>query len=252
MKGRKKGFLVVAKMAAFVTLGLFLCGLIGVGELRAANPLLEAIYEIVLDTNNKLTPAPCEGAPVEKTGQTKCYEASGTEIPCSDTGQDGDLQKGVAWPTPRFTDNIDGTVTDNLTGLIWLKNANCANTTVDWNTAIDYAAALYDGCTSCFDTVGDCGLGDGSLAGDWRLPNVKELHSLIDYGYSGPALSNAAGAGKWSEDDPFTGVQSLYYWSSTTHATYTYFVWLVSFLNGGVNGHGRGYDYYVWCVRGGN
>ena len=41
------------------------------------------------------------------------------------TGSDGDLQKGVAWPNPRFTDNANGTVTDNLTGLIWLKNANC-------------------------------------------------------------------------------------------------------------------------------
>ena len=34
-------------------------------------------------------------------------------------------KKGVAWPNPRFTDNGNGTVTDNLTGLIWLKNANC-------------------------------------------------------------------------------------------------------------------------------
>ena len=54
-------------------------------------------------------------APVEKTGQTTSYAA----------GDDGDLEKGVTWPSPRFTDNTNGTVTDNLTGLIWLKNANC-------------------------------------------------------------------------------------------------------------------------------
>ena len=53
-------------------------------------------------------------APVPKTGQTTIYAA----------GDDGALQKGVAWPTPRFTDNDNGTVTDNLTGLIWMKNAN--------------------------------------------------------------------------------------------------------------------------------
>ncbi len=53
-------------------------------------------------------------APVPKTGQTTPYGA----------GDDGALQKGVAWPTPRFTDSENGTVTDNLTGLIWLKNAN--------------------------------------------------------------------------------------------------------------------------------
>ena len=54
-------------------------------------------------------------AMLPKTGQTTSYAA----------GDDGALQKGVAWPNPRFTDNGNGTVTDNLTGLIWLKNANC-------------------------------------------------------------------------------------------------------------------------------
>ena len=54
-------------------------------------------------------------APVPKTGQTDPYGLIGT---------DGALQKGVAWPTPRFIDNLNGTVTDKLTGLTWLKNAN--------------------------------------------------------------------------------------------------------------------------------
>ena len=57
-------------------------------------------------------------APVPKTGQTTSYG----------TGDDGALQKGVAWPTPRFTDNSNGTVTDNLTRLIWMKNANAFGT----------------------------------------------------------------------------------------------------------------------------
>jgi hypothetical protein len=78
--------------------------------------------------------------PVVKTGQTKSYR----------THDDGDLKKGVAWPTPRFNNNNNRTVTDNLTGLIWLKNANCAGFGETWNTAIDYTAALYDGCTNCF------------------------------------------------------------------------------------------------------
>jgi len=52
-------------------------------------------------------------APVPKTGQTTSY----------DTRDDGALEKGVAWPTPRFTDNNNGTITDNLTKLIWMKNA---------------------------------------------------------------------------------------------------------------------------------
>ncbi|OGW13930.1 MAG: hypothetical protein A2035_03980, partial [Nitrospirae bacterium GWA2_42_11] len=48
-----------------------------------------------------------------KTGQTTCYDNSGIIVACAGTGQDGDLQRGVAWPSPRFTDNGDGTVTDN-------------------------------------------------------------------------------------------------------------------------------------------
>ena len=74
-------------------------------------------------------------APVPKTGQTVSYA----------TGDDGDLQKGVAWPDPRFTDNSDGTVTDNLTGLIWLKNANCFGPVGPWVAAGDLSshAVLY-------------------------------------------------------------------------------------------------------------
>ena len=74
-------------------------------------------------------PCPQDGpAPVEKTWQTICYDDNGFVIPCDNTGQDGEYQKGVVWPAPRFTDNEDGTITDNLTGLMWLKDANCIAT----------------------------------------------------------------------------------------------------------------------------
>ena len=59
-----------------------------------------------------------------RTGQTKCYDTSGTQISCTGTGQDGEIQAGVAWPSPRFVDNGNETVTDNLTGIMWSKNAN--------------------------------------------------------------------------------------------------------------------------------
>jgi hypothetical protein len=85
-------------------------------------------------------------------------------------GDDGYYQKGVVWPDPRFTDNIDGTVTDNLTGLVWLKDANCFGD-VYWYGAIAKANNLHSG---------DCGLTDGSVAGDWRIPNRNEFLSLID------------------------------------------------------------------------
>ena len=55
-------------------------------------------------------------SPVPQTGQTNTFTP----------GDDGDIGVGVTLPTPRFTDNGDGTITDNLTALMWLKNANCA------------------------------------------------------------------------------------------------------------------------------
>ena len=59
---------------------------------------------------------------VPKTGQTLCYSADwpNTQIPCAGTGQDGELQKGITWPVPRFKDNLNGTVVDNL---IWLSKS---------------------------------------------------------------------------------------------------------------------------------
>ena len=170
-------------------------------------------------------------APVERTGQTTSYA----------TGDDGDLEKGVAWPHPRFTDNGDGTVTDNLTGLIWLKNANCFGTR-SWSEALTDCNNLADGA---------CGLTDGSVAGDWRLPNVKELQSLIHHGVYLPILPDTAGTGKWTEGDPFSGVQSSVYWSATTMARNTGVAWYVYLYHGTVYYTDKTVNNYVWPVRGG-
>ena len=58
------------------------------------------------------------------TGQTTSYVAE----------DDAALKKGVSWPSARFTDNQNGKVTDNLTGLIWMKNAGCFTPAL-WDTA---------------------------------------------------------------------------------------------------------------------
>jgi hypothetical protein len=91
-----------------------------------------------------------------KTGQTTCWDKNGTQIPCAGTGQDGDLQMGVPWPSPRFHDNGNGTVTDNLTGLMWTKNANLPGSTMTWYQAVDYCNSLTQGGYT-----------------DWRLPNKQ-------------------------------------------------------------------------------
>jgi len=191
-------------------------------------------------------------AQVPRTGQTTCYDAAGAVVTCG-TGiglaQDGDLQLGVTWPNPRFTDNADGTVTDNLTSLIWLENANCANATMNWAAALAFANTLFDGSTG--HNGGDCGLSDLSAVGAWRLPNVRELQSLVHYGVSGPAVPNTSGTGKWVAGDPFSGVVSSFYWSSTTGVAGTAFAWGVDLNSGNVNFGNKASDTYVWPVRGG-
>ncbi len=187
---------------------------------------------------------------VAKTGQTLCYDVAGGTIACAGTGQDGQYQAGIdpvvaptccgttnayntpAWTGVRFTDNGDGTVTDNLTALIWLKNANCYGPP-NWATALSNANTLANG---------SCGLSDGSTAGQWRLPNVNELHSLIDLTQSNPALP----AGH-----PFTGVRSSFYWTSTPVADSTSYAWFVFLYNGVVGDDDETMTYYVWPVRGG-
>ncbi len=189
---------------------------------------------------------------VPRTGQRTCYDVAGEVVTCGagiGLGQDGDLQLGATWPNPRFVDNGNGTVNDNLTGLIWLKDANCFGT-LFWADALANVEALSDGCTDCGGANNDCGLADGSTAGAWRLPNVREMQSLVHYGVVSPAVPNTAGTGKWVEDDPFCGVRGAFYWSSTTHARATHYAWVVS-LNGGVVGDGPKTDgHYVWPVRG--
>jgi len=168
-----------------------------------------------------------------KTGQETCYDSDGYVIDCPGTGQDGDIQAGVEWPSPRFEDNSDGTVTDHLTGLIWLKNANCAGT-MNWNDALTYCNNL---------ASGSCGLADGSVAGDWRLPNIIELESLVN-----AEKSNSA---EWLNTQGFTYVQSSYYWSATTYVYSTSRAWFVGMGSGFVGSLYESNNYYVWPVHGG-
>ena len=159
------------------------------------------------------------------TGQTTSYAV----------GDDGALQQGIAWdPATRFTDNSNGTVTDNLTGLIWLKDANCFGTPMMWDKALNAVNSLASGV---------CGLTDGSAAGQWRLPNRKELQSLVDRSHYNPALPDG---------HPFSNVQANGYWSSSSGGDYV--VWFVNMGYGLVD-----IDYwndyfkkkFVWPVRGG-
>jgi hypothetical protein len=171
-----------------------------------------------------------EPAQLGETGQTKCYNASGAEISCTGSGQDGEIRAGVAWPPTRFSPSGD-CVTDNLTGLMWAKNANLPNGTKMWQQALDYVASMNSG-------AGLCGYHD------WRLPNVNELESLVNAEQANTATWLNSGQG-------FSNVQSGYYWSSTTYARNTGLTWSVEVWGGSVDHDDKSNNYYVWPVRAG-
>lgn len=181
-------------------------------------------------------------AKVWKTGQTTCYDINGTSVACPGTGQDGDLLNGATWPEPRFTDNNDGTVTDNLSGLIWLKNANCTNGARDWQTALDDVAGLNTAGTMNGNNCGDTS-NAGSHQTDWRLPNYKELLSLIDFSHYSPALPASY---------PFSNLVTWGdLWSSTTASASTQGALEIYMWDGYINATAKTSTNYVWPVRGG-
>ena len=108
-------------------------------------------------------------------------------------GEDGDLETGVPWPDPRFTNNGDNTVTDHLTGLVWEQSVSTGG--VDLEQALAAADIFPDGGHT-----------------DWRLPNVRELITLIHFGEPGwDAWLNSVG---------FSDVSAVgIYWSSTRAPT---------------------------------
>jgi hypothetical protein len=149
------------------------------------------------------------------------------------------------FPPERFSDLGNGTVRDNKTMLIWLKDANCFGE-MDWCAAMDVVSHL---------AHGQCDLEDGSVEDDWRLPTTGEWEDFVDTNYTNPALSNAAGTGQWTEGDAFTGVQSNYYWSSTdlfVSCRFADSAWYVHMGNGALGLGDKDYNFYVWPVRSGN
>ena len=170
--------------------------------------------------------------------KSTCYDWRGNTIPCDFKRQYAELLFDKPIPDPRFMDNKDGTVTDNLTGLIWPKNTKCFKM-MDWENAILAAKSLKDG---------DCGpdsaliLSDGSSAGDWRLPSMNELCILIDYSRRNPALPN----GHMFSDFP-TG----YYWSATTLDSHPGMAWIV-YMESGTTCYDdiKNHAGHIWPVRG--
>ncbi|MCD6359901.1 MAG: DUF1566 domain-containing protein, partial [Armatimonadetes bacterium] len=144
------------------------------------------------------------------TGQTQSY----TDV----FGEDSDYTIN----SPSYTDNGDGTVTDNVTGLMWQQEDD--DTTRTWDEA----------CSYCDDLT----LGGYS---DWRLPSVMELICIVNYGTYNPSIDTTY----------FSGTNAAYYWSATAYALDSADAWCVGFNDGNADNVAHIDHDYVRCVRSG-
>lgn len=191
------------------------------------------------------TPPPTTTFPA--TGQITCYGGDGALLPCVNTRQDGDIRAGAALS---FTDNGDGTVTDNNTGLMWeKKDDNNMDPLHDQDTGYSWVAAF---------TVHIAGLNAMNFGGysDWRLPNVKELQSIVNYGRVKPAVSpefNTActPGGTLASGSSCTATQASSYWTSTTYVASPPGAWVVGFDEGLVVANSKHLTLRVRAVRDG-
>ena len=184
-------------------------------------------------------------APLLKTGQTTSYGA----------GSDGAVQAGTA--AKSFTDNGNGTVTDNRTGLVWAKKSDDGSihdkdNTYTWGQSVSPYSMNGTMVTTYLATLNTPPCFAGAC--DWRMPNITELLSLVNYETFSPATFSAFNTGCTAgcTVTSCSCTVSGGYWSSSTYRDFPGGAWYVYF--GGGDGY---YDFktsggYVRAVRGGS
>ena len=184
-----------------------------------------------------------------QTGQTQCDQGSGTlgTCPGSPQGQDAAVAAGSALS---YRDNGDGTISDNVTGLMWEKLSADSSVhdwtkTYTWQDAFSVKLAALN-TPPCF--AGHC---------DWRLPNRRELESLVDVGRGTPAIASEFNSGQ-CDVSPCTAcscTQPDIYWSSTSYQDPNEpgFAWTVNFAFGAMSHFEKipDIELFVRAVRGG-
>lgn len=223
------------------------------------------------------------------TGQTTCWGGdrnAPVPIPCAGTGQDGETQSGKALA---YVDNGDGTITDVNTGLMWEKKSD-DGTLNDKDLRYPWAGLCSgDGVTlcgrdaDCAGPGGVCENGDFQTASpngitifewvdqlnaatfgghdDWRVPNIRELESLVNYELFSPSVSAPfnVNCGASSSGNPGCTIATCsctvpsVYWSSSTVSDDPRIAWSVNFDNGDVVAGVKGVsNLFVRAVRGGS
>ena len=188
------------------------------------------------------------GLAVADTGQTLCYDDSGSSIACDENPSNYPRQDGFyankpsarsfTGPTQHPTYTSDYTTKDNVTGLVWkscsegLSGSNCGTGTATvyiWYNALT-------ACTPLNSLNGGVGYAGRKT---WRLPDIQELSSIVNYGIANPAIDIAR----------FPGTQVFaFYWSSRTAIIDTDFAWIVSFIDGTMIENMKSNNYYIRCV----
>ena len=247
------------------------------GNVAAMEAQVDAAAGDLVATLEGNPPPACQAFPA--TGQTTCWDGDGNVVACAGTGHDGDVQAGAALA---YADNGDGTVTDLNTGLMWEKKSD-DGTLHDKDSCYPwYGVCSGNGTTKCGRDAhcagagGTCDAGDcesgspngltifewldalnaASFAGytDWRVPNVKELQSLLDFERVSPSVPPALNTGCTDGCTVTTCscTRASPYWSATAHAFLPTNAWAVSFSEGiGFFGD-KSFDLDVRAVRSGS
>jgi hypothetical protein len=179
--------------------------------------------------------------------------ASIAYVPKAAPGDTATAGAGKQWPTTRFVAS-GNCVTDNLTGLMWAKNAIIGFETTDGGGPIaqpDYANTEPTLNTLSWanskTAISNMNAATSKLCGysDWRLPNVNELQSLLNYAATQASSTPAA----WLNSQGFSNVRTVIYWSSTAYNGSN--SWNVYFYDGRSYSDAVGFTNSVWPVRGG-
>jgi hypothetical protein len=176
----------------------------------APSHLVQSEYIWAVRLGPKGIPSGNDPTNAAMTGQISCWDPDDNPIDCAATGHDGELHWGVMWPSPRFVDNEDGTVTDKLTGLMWLKEVDCLGAR-DWMGAFERVEELNRSPSDPYIPVVCSGIHGEYRAtyNDWRLPNMVEIQTLQDFERSGVFLPVEA-------ENLFIGLHFASIWASTT------------------------------------
>ena len=178
---------------------------------------------------------------IPDTGVTSCFDDQGNQIVCPEVGQPFYGQDAHYGPgTLLLTDNGDGTVSDENTGLMWeVKgvsdgsadpgNPNDPDNTYSWNELSDFIILLNASNHKGYS--------------DWRIPTVKELETILDLSVAepGPAMQSTL----------FPNCQSGSYWTSVPDVVNPAMVWSIDFSTSYDNITATSEKLYVRAVRGG-